>query len=374
MSTIKMSLKEMEVLNQKEEEFKKEHYDELLREHKEKNRRLLEDSRLLQWVFYCIDKDKLSYFGITSQAEGSKQAVGLPFGMGKSSFMLWLMYLIYSIYLESRKNILIYTSNDKKFVWNIVFNFLWLRPKSMYEYFWIKPLNDKYYYTKPEHVPRKDLYKIVKLSDGSVPVIGLDDLQLSVSTVYSHDRELRIVGDALSTARHGHYKVCIGTCPKNMDLMRDFREAFSMFDIIIYDEGKFEFQKVHFKHTNFYDWLKISPKARYQSQGEFPSTPVHVYKRYERWYEREKRILHRLRFKEFRKPKILDNVVLEQQEEMTNKQLLRELRKKDEETTHLKKHLDALLKNPETKSDLAKKFNAMRWGKKYLTGKQETGI
>lgn len=106
----------------KSEEYKKTHYAELLAQHQEANIELLQASRLYQWMYYAIDQNKLIYIGVTSEAEGSKTAIGIAYGMGKSTVMLQIMALGMMIYLENRKNILIYTKKDHDFIWELIFN------------------------------------------------------------------------------------------------------------------------------------------------------------------------------------------------------------------------------------------------------------
>lgn len=134
--------------------------------------------------------------------------------------------------------------------------------------------------------------------------------------------------------------------------------AFGLFDLIVYDEGHYELQKVQYKHSNFYDWLKISPKARYQSEGQFDALPKSIEDRYKRWYARESRILHRNRFRQWQKPKTLDNLLTPQDDTPNYEQLYRESQAR---LAKAEQHLKTLA---DDSANVGRKMNAIRWAKR----------
>ncbi|GAF90814.1 unnamed protein product [marine sediment metagenome] len=79
----------------------KDYYNEKeVFEARERNIKVLQESRLLQWIFFAIDNNYLIHISITSEEIGKLEGLGMEYGSGKSNLALMIMYVTYKILYE----------------------------------------------------------------------------------------------------------------------------------------------------------------------------------------------------------------------------------------------------------------------------------
>lgn len=245
----------------------------------------LDGSPLLQWIFKAIDEDYLLFIGVTSQAQGKMRAVGLPFGMGKSTLALWLNYYVYKI-LFDRLNRDTESYDGLMRIWDCVFENLFLEPREL----------DQYVFgPRPVEPP-------IVLEGDAIPIVAWDDMQETVGKHNRYDPYLKDLAFRFTKGREW-VKVVVGTFPMLDALFKWYRVLFHM-ELIIPRRGTFEFQRTLYTRK-FLDWEKTVATAWYESEGKrfgFPDLPPEVRRHYRRWVKKQHARIDEQRRKQYEQP------------------------------------------------------------------------
>jgi len=175
------------------------------------------------YIFKAINFSYLVCILITSSAQGKIPNEGWDYGVGKSTLAInFLKNLVYNgDFEEAKKHVIGFPEELGQF----------LKPPTR------------------------------------TPGILWDDMQLSVSKTYAHDKDVSQLADFLTTQRT-RLAVFIGTAPYRDILQKAFRERFFHFEIIVPYRGAFEIQQLQ-RSINFYRPEQTMTRLLYKSEGLF---------------------------------------------------------------------------------------------------------
>lgn len=200
--------------------------------------------QILDYINLAIADNYLLYILITSSAQAKVKSLGLDYGMGKSTRMLWMLNTIYA-------------GNWEKVKRNMV----------------ARPIQIR-------HI----------LDRGKVNAWGWDDMQATVGKDKQHDPRVRELAYYMTTLRP-YYNVMIGTAPHRGMLQKDFRDLFH-FEVITPIRGRYEVQQlkrwIDYKHPT-----RTKDRLRYRGEGFSMALPNHMEEWYRAWRDKQNRLIRK---------------------------------------------------------------------------------
>lgn len=173
---------------------------------------------------------------ITSQTQGKRKSDNLPFGQGKTTLMLWLMY---------------YLNNQD---WDEVFKFLCGNP-----------------------------YDVVNLLEPGRPRVnaaGWDAVQMTAPAEQGVPRVIRKLSSYISDSRPE--LACLIMTASNMNAICAPLRKLVVFEVIVAERGEYEIQKIKY-HKNYKQPLQDLCHLEYLEEGAFQAAPKWVMDKYENW-------------------------------------------------------------------------------------------
>lgn len=193
---------------------------------------------ILGYISLAIRFDYLICILITSASEGRQASLGIDYGVGKSTLMLYIMYVFVDKFGKCQ------TEQEK---WDRIFSMLYAFPWEL----------EQFYYTAPTRCPGEPIF------------IAVDDLQRSFGKDRSKDNYIRSLANRLTTARQ-QAPVFIASAPDIGEIAYPFRFKFN-FEIKVPKRGEYEVQRLK-KWTDFqnpYVTRVTMPKTDWKP-GVFP--------------------------------------------------------------------------------------------------------
>ncbi len=199
-------------------------------------------------VASAIENDYLLVILITSHTSSPKNpSTNLPFGLGKTTLAMWFNYGF----------------NDED--WDKAFSVMAYNPIAYTKFLLPNP--------HAEHRKRCAQWDDVQLTAPAEKAVPK-----AISSLASY-----ITGTRPEVALH------IWTAPNINSIAAPLRRLVTH-EVIVYDRGKFEVQKVTY-HKNVKDPKNDICKLTYLEQGTFPPLPADIQQRYNEWRAREKKKL-----------------------------------------------------------------------------------
>lgn len=192
-----------------------------------------------EFATYIEDAIKHNYLIcvlITSQTQGKRKSQNLPFGLGKSTLMLWLSYLI----------------NGQN--WDTVFENLCGNPL--------------------------DLITLLEPGRKRVRAATWDAVQMTAPAEQGVPKVIRKLSSYVSDTRPE--MACLIMTASNMNAICAPLRKLVVFEIIIAERGEYEIQKIKY-HKNYQQPLADLCSIEYLEEGTFPKLPDDVMERYEIW-------------------------------------------------------------------------------------------
>lgn len=209
---------------------------------------------LLRYISLAQYSDYLLVLLITSSSEGREPSLGLDYGLGKSTLMLWLADLFVS--LSTR-----FQGKPKADVWDYIFN------TQLITFPWEL---ERLFYTLPVRYPGDPVFVLI------------DDMQRSFGKDRSKDNYIRSLANRLTTSRQ-QIAVVVGSAPDISEIAYPFRYKFN-FEIKVPRRGTFEIQRLK-KWTDFQNpyQTRVSMPVTDFSTDEFPALDPEFDSRYKKW-------------------------------------------------------------------------------------------
>lgn len=184
----------------------------------------------------AINKNFLLVILITSQTQGKRKSENLPFGLGKTTLMLWLMYYM------NKQN------------WNTVFEKLCGNPY--------------------------DIVNLLEPGCKRTMAAGWDAVQMTAPAEQGVPRVIRKLASYISDTRPE--LACLIMTASNINAICAPLRKLVVFEIIISERGQYEIQKIKY-HKNFYQPLQDLCNIEYLEEGSFPALDDDTMNRYENW-------------------------------------------------------------------------------------------
>ena len=233
-------------------------------------------SIIMDYIDLAIWRDYLICILITSAAEGALPSMGIDYGVGKSTLMMYIPYLFVLRYGKDGDGKPLATYDqygqldqilNEQEAWNQVFSMLHTMPWELEDFFYNSP---RRYFGQPVFF----LY---------------DDMQRTLGKARSRDAYVRTLKERITTSRT-QLAVFIGSAPDIGELAYPFRYLFN-FEIIVPQRGKFEIQRIK-KWKPFWApyTTQVSMPKQFASKSsdnlKFPPLPYpDVQNRYNDWRE-----------------------------------------------------------------------------------------
>jgi len=182
---------------------------------------------------------------ITSQTQGKRKSENLPFGLGKSTLMLWLMYYM----------------NGKD--WETVFSKLCGNPY--------------------------DVILLLEPGAKRTRAAGWDAVQMTAPAEQGVPKVIRQLASYVSDTRPE--MACLIMTASNINAISSPLRKLVVFEIIISERGEYEIQKIKY-HKNYEQPLQDLCKLDYIEEGSFPKLPIEVIERYEEWRKKSKQKIY----------------------------------------------------------------------------------
>jgi regulator of sigma D len=193
---------------------------------------------------------------ITSQTQGKRKSENLPFGLGKTTLMLWLMYYINGGTTE--------TAHDPtNKVWDIVFQKLCGNPY--------------------------DVAMLLEPGSKRTNAAGWDAVQMTAPAAQGVPKVIRDLSSYVSDTRPE--LACLIMTASNMNAISAPLRKLVVFEIIIAERGEYEIQKIKYS-KNFEQPMQDLCRLDYIEEGSFPALPSPVMARYEEWRKGSKRKIY----------------------------------------------------------------------------------
>lgn len=184
---------------------------------------------------------------ITSQTQGKLKTENLPFGVGKTTLMLWLMYYMNGGIEENAQD-------PQNPVWDIVFTKLCGNPY--------------------------DIVKLLEPGTERTKAAGWDAVQMTAPAEQGVPKVIRKLSSYVSDTRPE--LACLIMTASNMNAISAPLRKLVVFEIIIANRGVYEIQKIKY-HKNFDQPLQDLCKIDYLEEGTYPKLPDWVQDKYESW-------------------------------------------------------------------------------------------
>jgi hypothetical protein len=195
----------------------------------------------------AINKNFLLVVLITSQTQGKLKTENLPFGVGKTTLMLWLMY-----YMNGGTAETAYEPNNP--AWDTVFQKLCGNPY--------------------------DVVLLLEPGTKRTKAAGWDAVQMTAPAEQGVPKVIRKLSSYLSDTRPE--LACLIMTASNMNAISAPLRKLVVFEIIIAERGKYEIQKIKY-HKNFEQPLQDLCRIEYLEEGTYPKLPDEIADRYETW-------------------------------------------------------------------------------------------
>ncbi|MFA5455989.1 MAG: hypothetical protein WC272_11805 [Sulfurimonas sp.] len=189
---------------------------------------------------------------ITSQTQGKLKTENLPFGVGKTTLMLWLMYYMNGGIAENA-----YEPNNP--AWETVFTKLCGNPY--------------------------DIVLLLEPGTQRTKCAGWDAVQMTAPAEQGVPKVIRKLSSYVSDTRPE--LACLIMTASNMNAISAPLRKLVVFEIIIAERGKYEIQKIKY-HKNFEQPLQDLCKIDYLEEGTYPKLPDKISDRYEIWRKNSK--------------------------------------------------------------------------------------
>lgn len=201
--------------------------------------------QILDYINLAIKDNYLIYILVTSSAQAKVKSLGLDYGMGKSTRMMWMLNTIYA-------------GNWEK--------------------------------VKPNMVARP--VQIKKILDRGFTTMawGWDDMQATVGKDKQHDPKVRELAYYMTTLRP-YYNVMIGTAPHRGMLQKDFRDLFH-FEVITPVRGRYEVQQLK-RWIDYKKPTRTKDRLRYKGEGFSMALPQHMEVWYQEWRHRQNQLIRK---------------------------------------------------------------------------------
>lgn len=200
---------------------------------------------IMDYINLAIKDNYMLYILVTSSAQAKVKALGLDYGVGKSTRMLWMLNTIYA-------------GNWEKVKKNLV-----ARPVS------IRRILDRPYKTM---------------------AWGYDDMQATVGKDKQHDPNVRELAYYMTTLRP-YYNVMIGTASHRGMLQKDFRDLFH-FEVITPVRGRYEVQQLK-RWIDYKKPTRTKDRLRYRGEGFSLPLPSHMEVWYQAWRDKQNKLLRK---------------------------------------------------------------------------------
>ena len=184
----------------------------------------------------AINNNFLLVVLITSQTQGKLKTENLPFGVGKTTLMLWLMYYM----------------NEQN--WEVVFQKLCGNPY--------------------------DVVLLLEPGTKRTKAAGWDAVQMTAPAEQGVPKIIRQLSSYVSDTRPE--LACLIMTASNMNAISAPLRKLVVFEIIIAERGKYEIQKIKY-HKNFEQPLQDLCKIDYLEEGTYPKLPSEIEQRYDIW-------------------------------------------------------------------------------------------
>lgn len=171
--------------------------------------------------------------------------MGLDYGMGKSTRMLWMLNTIYA-------------GN-----WNKV---------------------------KPNMVARPVQIRRILDRPFKTMAWGWDDMQATVGKDKQHDPKVRELAYYMTTLRP-YYNVMIGTAPHRGMLQKDFRDLFH-FEVITPVRGRYEVQQLK-RWIDYKKPTRTKDRLKYRGEGFSMALPDHMEVWYSAWRHKQNQLIRK---------------------------------------------------------------------------------
>jgi hypothetical protein len=189
-----------------------------------------------EYLSDAINNDYLVTILITSQTQAKVKSQNLPFGLGKTTLLLWLSYFL----------------NNKN--WETVFSYLCGNP-----------------------------YDVVNLLEPGTKrknAAGWDAVQMTAPAEQGVPRVIRRMASYLSDTRPEI--ACLIMTGSNINAIAAPLRKLIVFEVIVAERGYYEIQKITY-HKNYKAPLLDLSRLEYLEEGTFPKLPEDIYSRYEQW-------------------------------------------------------------------------------------------
>jgi len=205
--------------------------------------------KIADYLKLAIQKDFLIFVLITSHTQGKVKARNLPYGMGKTTLMMRLLYLL----------------NGKD--WDRVFELMFYNPYDLFCAFDPK----------------------VREKEGRINAVGYDDIQATAPAEQGVPKALRKFSKYVTTCRP-EISILLGTADNITSISAPLRKIV-LFEIIVWERGEYEVQKIEY-HKDFNRPFRDRGRVEYKGESNFPKLPPAIQKRYNEWRADEKAKLY----------------------------------------------------------------------------------
>ena len=189
-----------------------------------------------EYINDAIKNNFLLSILITSQTQGKRKSENLPFGLGKTTLMLWLSYYM----------------NGKN--WDTVFDYLCGNPY--------------------------DLVNLLEPGRKRIRCATWDAVQMTAPAEQGVPRVIRKLSSYISDTRPE--LACLIMTASNMNAICAPLRKLIVFEVIIAERGQYEIQKIKY-HKNYQQPLNDLSNLEYIEEGAFEPLPKEVQERYEHW-------------------------------------------------------------------------------------------
>lgn len=200
----------------------------------------------------AINNNFLLVVLITSQTQGKIKSENLPFGVGKTTLMLWLMYFMNGGEFDNA-----FEENNP--VWDIVFTKLCGNPY--------------------------DVVLLLEPGTERTKAAGWDAVQMTAPAEQGVPKVIRKLSSYVSDTRPE--LACLIMTASNINAISAPLRKLVVFEIIIAERGVYEIQKIKY-HKNFHQPLQDLCTIDYLEEGTYPKLPHNVEVRYENWRKKSK--------------------------------------------------------------------------------------
>ena len=207
--------------------------------------RLPPKPQIIDYINLAIKDNYLIYILITSSAQAKVKSIGLDYGVGKSTRMLWMLNTIYA-------------GNWEKVKRNLV--------------------------ARPVQIRR------ILESGFKIMAWGWDDMQATVGKDKQHDPKVRELAYYMTTLRP-YYNVMIGTAPHRGMLQKDFRDLFH-FEVITPVRGRYEVQQLK-RWIDYKKPTRTKDRLKYRGEGFSMALPKHMEVWYRAWRNKQNQLIRK---------------------------------------------------------------------------------